>query len=335
MPTPQEATNGQVALVAGASRGLGLLVARELGRRGYRVVICAREAEELDEARAKLHAEGLMVESMVCDVADNGEVTSMVSRIEATLGPIEVLVTVAGVIQVGPLQSLEREHFEQAVNIMLWGPVNLALAVVDSMRGRGRGHIATVSSIGGMISVPHLLPYGTAKFGAVGFSQGLRAEMSGTGVKVTTVVPGLMRTGSHLRAEFTGNQPAEYGWFSVGASFPLVSIDAERAARQIVRRVLDGKALVVLTPLAKLAIRVHGLAPATTANLLGVLGRMLPGAPGSEQGTVTGHEARDRLPGPAQKVLDAMTVLGRRAAGRFNEVGEKDGAAPMPGDGGA
>ena len=106
---------------------------------------------------------------------------------------------VAGVIQVGPLSSMTRAHFEEAVNIMLWGPVNVALAVLPGMRRRSRGRLAVVSSIGGIIAVPHLLPYSTAKFGALGFSSGLRSELAGTGISVTSIVPGLMRTGSHLR----------------------------------------------------------------------------------------------------------------------------------------
>lgn len=308
-----------LALVAGASRGLGLLVARELGDRGYRLVICARNDAELEAAEQQLELRGHETHARVCDVGDNAAVTELVREVEDHLGPVEVLVTVAGIIQVGPLQSLDHQHFEEAVASMLWGPVNLALAVLGPMRARARGHIATVTSIGGMVSVPHLLPYSTAKFGAVGFSQGLRAELSGTGISVTTVVPGLMRTGSHLRALFTGNQAAEYGWFSVGASAPVVSMDAQRAARRIVDGILAGKGMVVLTPLAKVAMRIHGIAPATTTALLGLLGRLLPAAPAGNSTTIAGYEARGKMSPRVRGIHDWLTQLGSRAAGRFNE----------------
>ena len=311
----------KLALVAGASRGLGLLLARELGDRGYRVVICARDARELAEAQRLLAAHGHQVQTRVCDVSDNDAVTAMVQGIEDGLGPIDVLVTVAGIIQVGPVESLAREHFEQAVSIMLWGPVNLALAVAGPMRRRGSGSIATVTSIGGVVSVPLPKTTATAKFGAVGFSQGLRAELGGSGVSVTTIVPGLMRTGSHLNAMFAGNQKAEYGWFSVGASFPLVSMDAECAARRMVDRVLAGKAMVVLTPLAKIGMRIHGLAPATTIALLGLAGRFLPAAPAGERATITGSEAHERLGPNTRRIMAGITQLGRRAARRFNQTG--------------
>lgn len=309
-----------IAVVAGGSRGLGLLIARELADRGHRLVVCARDATELEEAAGDLRGRGAQVATEVCDVSDNAAVTTMVSRVEARLGPIEVLVVVAGVIQVGPLESLERSHFEQAVGTMLWGPVNCALAVAPRMRDRGRGRIGTITSIGGFVSVPHLLPYSTAKFGAVGFTQGLRAELAGTGVTVTTVAPGLMRTGSHLRATFTGDHAAEYAWFAAGASLPLVSMDAERAAAKIVDGVLRGRPLVVLTPLAKVGVRVAGVAPATTMRLMDLMARLLPSAPPEgTTGTVEGREAEQRLGAGAARLMRGVTVLGERAARRFNE----------------
>jgi NAD(P)-dependent dehydrogenase (short-subunit alcohol dehydrogenase family) len=253
---------------------------------------------------------------MVCDVRDHALVEEQVARVEDELGPIEVAVHVAGVIQIGPLDSLTRQHFEEAIDTMQWGPINLALAVVPGMRARGRGRIGTIASIGGLVSVPHLLPYCTAKFGAVGFSTGLRAELAGTGVTATTVAPGLMRTGSHLRAEFTGDQPADYAWFAPGASLPLVSMDAERAAVRIVRGILRGRSVVILTPLAKVGARVEGVAPATTAAAMSVLARLLPDGPGRPTETVEGRVARRRLRSP---LVERLTVWGNRAAARNNE----------------
>jgi short-subunit dehydrogenase len=107
------------------------------------------------------------------------------------------------------------------------------LAVVIRAAGAATGVILDIDRPA-LLSVPHLLPSSTAKFAAVGFSEGLRAELGRGPVTVTTVVPGLMRTGSHLNARFTGRAGQEFTWFSLGASLPLISMDAERAARQIV-----------------------------------------------------------------------------------------------------
>ena len=313
-----------LALVAGGSRGLGLLIARELGRRGHRLMLWARDEQELQRAADDLAGRGCSVSTAVCDVADVARVEQLVAETEEAEGPIEVLVVVAGIIQVGPLASLTRVHLTEAVDVMLWGPINLALAVVPAMRARKRGRIGVITSIGGLVSVPHLLAYSTAKFGAVGFTSGLRSELAGSGVKVTTVAPGLMRTGSHLRAQFFGDQPREYAWFSLGASLPLVSMDAERAARAIVTGVLAGRAMVVLTPLAQVGMRVNALFPGLTASALGVMSRLLPAPPPAESATtgqtLEGHEARVTLRPRTRRLLGRLTALGERAAERFHEL---------------
>lgn len=311
-----------VALVVGASRGLGLLIARELLERDHTVVICAREREELDDACQLLDPSGERVLTYVLDVTQADAVGEMVRWTEAEVGPIEVAITVAGVIQVMPLQNTRLEHFEEAVDIMTFGPVHVALAVLPEMRKRGRGRIGTITSIGGAVSVPHLLPYSTAKFGAVGFARGLSAELAGTGITSTTVLPGLMRTGSHLNAKFGGDAAAEFAWFAPGASAPLVAMDAERAAQRIVKGVLAGRNQVVLTPLAKIGMRVSGLAPSLTTTAMKVMARLLPSPSDRNQDptTVDGHTARRRLSSP---VVEKLSTLGTRAAHRFNQMDDQ------------
>ena len=166
-----------VALVVGGSRGLGLLIAGELVQRGRQVVIAARSEEELDDAVDQLGG-AMQVERRVCDVRDRESVVGLVASVESTVGPIETVITVAGIIQAGPAESMTFEHYEDAIDTMTWGPVNVALTVLPHLRERGQGHIGTVTSIGGMVSPPHLLPYATAKFGAVGFSDGLAAALA-------------------------------------------------------------------------------------------------------------------------------------------------------------
>lgn len=307
---------GELALVAGGSRGLGLLLARELLTRGSRVVICARDESELQRAAAQLQPDG-EVHWRVCDVRDANAVRDLVEGVEADLGPIDTAIAVAGIIQVGPLEAITLEHFEDALATMTRGPIHVAWAVLPGMRARGRGRIATVTSVGGVVSPPHLLPYSTAKFGAVGFSDGLAAALRGSGISATTIVPGLMRTGSHERAQFTGDAPREYAWFGPAASLPVLSMDADRAARRIVEGVLAGRPVVTLTPLAVLAGRFRGLAPATTIRLLGLVNRMLPTAPPGAPGeTVEGREADRRLD---SAIVRGLVTLGSRAADRTNE----------------
>lgn len=302
-----------VALVAGASRGLGLLIAAELIRQGHQVAVAARNADELAAGTDRL---GPSAHSYVCDVRERAQVFELVRAVEADLGPIEVSIHVAGIIQVGPAADVTLEHFDDAIATMLTGPIHLAWAVLPGMRQRHRGRIGTVASVGGMVSPPHLLPYATAKFGAVGFSDGLSAELAGSGVTATTIVPGLMRTGSHLQAQFFGSPAAEYAWFAPAASLPLLSMDAGRAAKVIVAGVLAGKPFVSTTPLTWLAIRFRGLAPATTTRLMKLVAGLLPSATG-DSATVPGSKARENLDSP---LVNTLTTLGDRAAEVNNEL---------------
>lgn len=304
-----------VALVSGGSRGLGLLIARDLMRRGYRVAICARTASDLERAVDDLNQDGV-ARAYVCDVSDADAVVQLIADVEADLGPIEALFNVAGIIQVAPAEAVTLDHFRNAIDTMVLGPIHLTWAVLPGMRERGRGAIGTVASLGGLVSPPHMLPYATAKFGAVGFSDGLAAALAGTGVTATTIAPGLMRTGSHERALFAGDARKEFAWFGPAASLPILSMDADRAARIIVRGVLAGRPMVLVGVLPKLAVRVRGLFPGLTTRAMGLLNRLLPRGEGGQSQTVEGRVVRRRLDSP---VVEFFTTLGREAAERNNQ----------------
>ncbi|OMH31286.1 SDR family oxidoreductase [Tersicoccus sp. Bi-70] len=307
----------RVALVVGASRGLGLLMARDLLEQGYRVVIAARNEQTLAAAAADLDPSGTRVLHRVADAGDPDAVADLVAFAERQ-GVLDVVVHVAGVIQVGPLAAMNRGHFREAIDIMTWGPINVALAAVPGMRARGHGRIGIVTSLGGKVSAPHLVPYSTAKFGAVGFTQGLAAELAGTGVTATTLVPGLMRTGSHLQAAFVGDVEKEYRWFSLGATLPLVAMPAERAAHKMVAATLAGKPVAAIGIAAQASTRFGGLAPSITVRGMGIFNRFLPGTTASgpnvrsdDATTVKGEDARRRLASP---LVNFLTGLGHRAA---------------------
>jgi len=167
--------HGQVALVTGGSRGLGLELARELGRRGAAVAICARDADTLERARVDLEARGIPVLAVAADVGDAAAAASVVAAVVARWGRLDVVVNDAGTITVGPLETLTREDFEESLRVNFWGTVNVALAALPELRARGGGRIVNISSIGGRIAMPHLLAYDASKFAVAGFSEGLAA----------------------------------------------------------------------------------------------------------------------------------------------------------------
>jgi NAD(P)-dependent dehydrogenase (short-subunit alcohol dehydrogenase family) len=313
-------------LITGGSRGLGLLLAREFGRLGARVAICARSEDELLVATDALAKAGIQALAIPCDVAAEEQVERMIEQVVEIHGGIDVLVNNAGIIQVGPLESMTKQDFNEALDVMFWGVVHPTLAALPRMLGRRNGRIVNITSIGGKVSVPHLLPYGSAKFAAVGFSEGLGAELEGTGIRVVTVVPGLMRTGSFMGAEFKGGLEKEATWFSALASLPVISMDAERAARQVVEATRRGDAEIVLSLPARLDMWAHGLFPGLTIRSLGLWNRwLLPKKAG--RGSVQGREVSEQLEkGP----IGAATAWGRAAARRFQDephqgVGEDPG----------
>ncbi len=305
---------GRTVLVTGGSRGLGLLLARGAAAEGARVAICGRDAESLERARVALARIGAEVLAIPCDVTDREAVRTLVRSVERTWGRVDVLINNAGVIEVGPAETMRVEDYEDAMNTNFWGMLYPTLEVLPGMRRRGEGRIVNITSIGGKLSVPHLLPYSASKFAAVGFSQGLRAAVAADGVKVVSVVPGLMRTGSPRNAIFRGQHRAEYAWFSISDSLPGLSIDAEDAASRILKAAKRGDAEVLFPATARLAAVFTALAPGLTADLLAFADRLLPGPGKGSQGRYRGKESRSWL-SPSW-----LTRLGDQAARELNQV---------------
>jgi NAD(P)-dependent dehydrogenase (short-subunit alcohol dehydrogenase family) len=306
---------GKTVLIAGGSRGLGLALAREFARAGARLTLAARDPATLERARAGLAADGAEVLAVPCDVGDRARVEELARAAVERFGPVDVLVNNAGIIQVGPLETMTPDDFEEALRVHFWGPLYATLAVLPAMRERRQGRIVNISSIGGKLSVPHLLPYAASKFALTGLSEGLRAELARDGVAVTTVCPGLMRTGSPRNAFFKGRHRAEYAWFSLGDALPISSMGADRAARQIVAAARRGDAELILTWQAQLAARVHGLLPGLTADILAAVTRLLPTAGGIGRARATGAESASPL-SPSW-----LTALNERAAEEYNQMG--------------
>ena len=305
---------GKVALVTGGSRGLGLVLARHLADEGARIAICARDEQELADARRDLQTRGAVVFTTSCDLRSRDEVQAMVARVEAHFGAIDILINTAGIISVGPLEEMTIDDFYNAMDSNFWSGVYTSLSVLPGMRRRRSGRIVNITSIGGKIAIPHLLPYSASKFAFVGFSRGLRTEVIKDGIVVTTVVPGLMRTGSPRNAEFKGKNKLEYAWFSISDSLPIASMDADRAARQIIDAMKSGEVEITLTAPARIAAATDALFPEFTGRLLAAANRVLPGPGGIGQRVAKGKDSTSAV-SPS-----LLTAMSERAAARNNEV---------------
>jgi NAD(P)-dependent dehydrogenase (short-subunit alcohol dehydrogenase family) len=310
----RRAATGRIAAVVGGSRGLGLDLCRELVRRDYRVALCARDAAEVERVRLEFEERGVEVLARVHDATDGAAMQQFVAEIVARHGRLDLLATCAATIQVGPLEAMTQVDFEDALQQIFWTTYHASMAALPVMRTQRHGHIAHVTSIGGKISVPHLLPYSTAKFAATGFSEGLRFAVARDGIRVTTITPGVLRTGAHVNAPFKGDQEAEYSWFSAGATLPLVSLGSERAARRILDAVERGKVECTLSAPVRLAVVAKALFPGLASRLLSLQDALLPdghGVTGSERGA----DVAARSERPWVRLIDR---IGRRNAERHH-----------------
>jgi short-subunit dehydrogenase len=288
---------GRSVVIAGGSRGLGLELARQLAAEGARLTLLARDEDELGRAKDELHKKGAAdVLTYPCDVRERRKVEETMAAIIRARGCIDVLINVAGVIQVAPFENLDLEDFQESVDVHAWGPLHTIRAVAPHMQERRQGRIVNVSSIGGLVAVPHLLSYTMGKFALTGISDGFRAELTKDHVYVTTVEPGLMRTGSHVNAFFKGQHRKEYAWFAISGANPLLSISVTKAARRIIEACRYGDPRLIITVPATMLHVVNALFPGVAAFATGLAGRLLPGpAKAGENILYTGRESGSRL----------------------------------------
>lgn len=309
---------GKVVLITGGSRGLGLALAEEFGRRGARLALTAREAGDLERARAslirrKVVRDGDDVVVFAADLRRLDDVELLMQQVTDRLGQIDILVNNAGVITVGPVENQTVQDFHDVMDSNFFTGLHCSLAILPQMLQRRSGTMVNIASIGGKIAVPHLLPYTASKFAAVGFSEGLNAELRSKGIHVLTVCPGLMRTGSHVQAQFTGDAEREYRWFSLSASLPGVSTSAAAAARRIVRAVLLRESEIAITPQAILAARSASIAPEVTAQVMSIINRVLPSPTQGRTEPRPGKHFR------ASEVKPVVSI-GNAAARRYNQT---------------
>jgi NAD(P)-dependent dehydrogenase (short-subunit alcohol dehydrogenase family) len=303
-------------LITGGSRGLGLLVARELGAQGAVLTIAARDRAELERAREDLSARGIRVETVVCDIGIKEEALRLVDAVVTRCGRLDVLINNAGIIQVGPLHHMTESDFNSAMAVHFQGPLQTMLAAVPVMREMGGGRIVNVSSIGGRIGVPHLAPYCASKFALTGLSDSVRAELVRDRIYVTTVIPGLMRTGSPFNAWFKGRHRDEFTWFAISDSLPVASIDGRRAAIQLVEACRHGDAELVIGLPAKVAVVLSALMPEAVALTMSLVNNLVLPEPSDE----TGDQRRSGWQSLSKWAPSRLTTLSERAAAENNEL---------------
>ena len=269
---PDRVRPGQVAIITGGSRGLGLALAHRFGRAGCKLVLAARNADELELARDGLLRDRSVqneddVQLVACDLTDRDQIPGLIAAALNTFGALDILINNAGIIEVGPVENQALATYDRTMATNFFAALHTIYAAMPHMLEKRSGAIVNICSIGGKIPVPHMLPYVAAKFALTGFSEGLHAELRYKGIRVTTVCPGLLRSGGENHAHFVGDVAAEKKWFDLGAKTPFVAADVHHAAKRIFSAVNRGAAEMTITPQAWLAARVFGLAPSLSQNI--------------------------------------------------------------------
>ena len=279
---------GQIVLITGGSRGLGLALAERYARSGARLILAARDVEELTTARRTLLDRGAVqspddVLLIPADLTDAPQAATLIDHAVGHFGHIDILINNAGIIEVGPAENQPIAAYRRAMATNFFAALYTTQAALPHLLRRNPIHgdaaIVNIASIGGKVPVPHLLPYVASKFALVGFSEGLHAELRHKGVRVTTVCPGLMRTGGEAHADYTGQTKKEQRWFTLAARTPILTASVRHAANKIYNAVAAGRAEITITPQAWLAARVAGLAPETTQYLASLANHLLLPAP--------------------------------------------------------
>jgi len=246
------------AIVTGASRGIGRALAVDLAARGATVGLLARGKDELDELAASLPGNHVV---LPCDIGDNASVQAAVKSFIEQAGGLDLVIANAGIAHYGPFMQVPIEDAEAMVRINVLGTFYTVRAGLDHMLDRAEGHVVVVSSGAGLRSFPWAAVYGATKAADRMFAEALRHELSGTGVNLTTVYPGEIKTNLH-----THEQDRLPDWYR-----PKDAIPAEEMSAAIIAGVEANKRSVYLPPLVKLLGIVHGISPRLADRMLRIL----------------------------------------------------------------
>lgn len=247
---------GKVVLITGASRGLGVDIAKAFAAKGAKVALAARSKGELEQVRAGLPGSI----AVAADVGSLDSLRALVTEVERALGPIDVVVNNAGIEQVADFETTDFETLEAVMRVNVTGAAWLTRLVAPSMISRRSGHICNISSVAGITAVPHNAIYSASKHALVGFSRSLRVELADHGVEVSVVCPGFVKGGMFLQ---WGREAPK----SVG------TVTAQQVADAVVAAVQKNRGEVVVAPgLSRIADWFTAIAPELAVSVMRRMG---------------------------------------------------------------
>jgi 3-oxoacyl-[acyl-carrier protein] reductase len=189
-----EMLKGKVALITGASRGIGLAIAQKLGQMGARLSLCARDATPLEKAAKEIKSQGASAIAVPADVTRSSDIAFLVKKTEQTLGPIEILVNNAGIGYFAPVQQAEEANWDAVLDTNLKAVFLLSKAVAPGMIERRGGHIVNIASLAGKNAFAGGSIYCASKWGLLGLTQCMAEDLRPYGIRVGAICPGTVAT---------------------------------------------------------------------------------------------------------------------------------------------
>jgi short-subunit dehydrogenase len=255
---------GRTAVVTGASRGIGVYIARALAREGVNLSLAARSEEDLEAVRNQMSALGVEVIATRCDVTSADDRAHLLERTEAKLGPIDILVNNAGVETVAHFETADEDHLVRTIEVNLVSAMLLTRAVVPGMLERKRGHVVNIASGAGKVGVPYAVAYAASKHGLVGFTNSLRCEYHKNPVGFSVVCPALVsETGMYARWEDRGTRAPKIAGRASPDKVAAVVISCIRKNRSEV---------LVNTPPVRPLVVLANIAPGLTPRVMKLFG---------------------------------------------------------------
>lgn len=312
----------QSVVITGGSRGLGFALAKELLREGAFVTILARDPVELQKAHMELvQLQRGRVNSVVCDVTDTPKLEAALRQAADTFDGIDLLINNAGSITVGPWETMQQEDFEAQMKLHVYAPMNAIRIALPFLRQPYSGkRIVNICSMGGRVAVPHMVPYDTSKFALAGFSQGVGAELASENISVTTIYPGLMRTGSPIQAVFKGNHEKEFAWFQTGDVFPFLSTSALESAQAIVEAARERRWELMPSTPAKVRMTLATFFPELMGAAMGWVSSLMP--KGKSRVYKTGAQSRQLF--DSSRLTKAFVERAHEAERELNQTPKSD-----------
>ncbi|XP_013384072.1 uncharacterized protein LOC106154302 [Lingula anatina] len=214
--------SGKVAVVTGASCGIGAAISRQLAAAGAKVAMAARRENLLKEIQDEISKEGGVSLAVKCDVTNRAEVKELIQHTESTLGPVDILVNNAGIWVIRCMKNIHVEEWDQQVDVNIKGVLNCIGAVISGMCERKSGHIVNMSSQNGKKGYVGLAVYTGSKFFVEGMSRTLRQEVCKDGVRVTCIQPGEVETPGYATNRMTMEDEQCKPLFTYPRSYPVL-----------------------------------------------------------------------------------------------------------------